>query len=128
MKLKVATFWLVIFAALFVFLQDYSKYHFYFIEQLQLFQFTWEYISAKLIMPGGFALALSEFLVQFFIVPYAGAAITAALLVVAGLRQRNIVHRNRAGTKCYFILYRLYWFCSFILISIILFRERSHWI
>lgn len=93
MKLKVAAFWLVIFAALFVFLQEYSKYHFYFIEQIQLFQFTWEYISEKLIIPGGFALALSEFLVQFFILPYAGAAITAGLLVIAGLEIRGIVRR-----------------------------------
>ena len=104
MKLKVAAFWLVIFAALSVFLQEYSKYHFYFIEQIQLFQFTWEYISGKLVIPGGFALALSEFLVQFFILPYAGAAITAALLVIAGLEVRGIVRRVAPGTKL-FLLY-----------------------
>lgn len=104
MKLKVAAFWLVIFAALFVFLQEYSKYHFYFIEQIQLFQFTWEYISEKLIIPGGFALALSEFLVQFFILPYAGAAITAGLLVIAGLEIRGIVRRIIPDTNM-FLLY-----------------------
>lgn len=104
MKLKVAAFWLVIFAALFVFLQEYSKYHFYFIEQIQLFQFTWEYISEKLIIPGGFALALSEFLVQFFILPYAGAAITAGLLVIAGLEIRGIVRRIVPDTNM-FLLY-----------------------
>lgn len=104
MKLKVAAFWLVIFAALFVFLQEYSKYHFYFIEQIQLFQFTWEYISDKLIIPGGFALALSEFLVQFFILPYAGAAITAGLLLIAGLEIRGIIRRIAPETNL-FLLY-----------------------
>ena len=86
MKLKVVAFWLVVFTALFVFLQTYSKYHFYFIEQTQLFQFSGEYISDKLLIPGGFTLVLSEFLVQFFILPYAGAAITAGLLLIAGKR------------------------------------------
>ena len=56
MKLKVTAFWLVVLAALFIFLQEYSKFHFFFIEQSQLFQFTGEYISEKLAMPGGFAL------------------------------------------------------------------------
>lgn len=104
MKLKVAAFWLVVFAALFVFLQVYSKYHFYFIEQIQLFQFSWEYISDKLIIPGGFALVLSEFLVQFFILPYAGAAITAGLLLIAGLGVRSIVRRIIPDTTL-FLLY-----------------------
>lgn len=106
MKLKVTAFWLVVSAALFVFLQGYSKYHFYFIEQSQLFQLTWEYISDKLLVPGGLALVLSEFLVQFFIVPYAGAAITAALLVLAGLAVRGIVHRVVPDTNL-FLLYLL---------------------
>lgn len=106
MKLKVTAFWLVVSAALFVFLQGYSKFHFYFIEQSQLFQLTWEYISDKLLVPGGLALVLSEFLVQFFIVPYAGAAITAALLVLAGLAVRGIVHRVVPDTNL-FLLYLL---------------------
>lgn len=106
MKLKVTAFWLVVSAALFVFLQGYSKYHFYFIEQSQLFQLTWEYISDKLLVPGGLALVLSEFLVQFFIVPYAGAAITAALLVLAGLAVRGIVRRVVPDTNL-FLLYLL---------------------
>lgn len=106
MKLKVTAFWLVVSAVLFVFLQGYSKFHFYFIEQSQLFQLTWEYISDKLLVPGGLALVLSEFLVQFFIVPYAGAAITAALLVLAGLAVRGIVHRVVPDTNL-FLLYLL---------------------
>lgn len=104
MKLKVTAFWLVVLAALFIFLQEYSKFHFFFIEQSQLFQFTGEYISEKLAMPGGFALTLSEFLVQFFIYPYAGAGITAGLLLLTGLGMRGIVRRIAPDTNC-FLLY-----------------------
>lgn len=103
MKLKVIAFWLVVSAALFVFLQEYSKFHFYFIEQSQLFQLSWEYISDKLLLPGGLALVLSEFLVQFFIVPYAGAAITTGLLVLAGLAVRGIVRRIVPETNLFFL-------------------------
>ena len=42
MKLKVTAFWLVVLAALFIFLQEYSKFHFFFIQQSQLYQFTGE--------------------------------------------------------------------------------------
>ena len=103
MKLKVTAFWLVVLAALFIFLQEYSKFHFFFIEQSQLFQFTGEYISEKLAMPGGFALTLSEFLVQFFIYPYAGAGITAGLLLLTGLGMRGIVRRIASDTNCFLL-------------------------
>ena len=104
MRLKVTAFWLVALAALFVFLQEYSRFHFFFIEQSQLFQFTGEYISGKLSMPGGFALTLSEFLVQFFRYPYAGAGITAVLLLFAGIGMRGIVCRIVPDTGL-FLLY-----------------------
>lgn len=104
MKLKVIAFWLVILAALYIFLQEYSKFHFFFIEQSQLFQLTWEYISGKLALPGGLALTLSEFLVQFFAYPYAGAAIVAVLLLIAGLCLRGIVRRIAPETNM-FLLY-----------------------
>ena len=101
MKLKVTAFWLVVLAALFIFLQEYSKFHFFFIEQSQLFQFTGEYISEKLAMPGGFALTLSEFLVQFFIYPYAGAGITAGLLLLTGLGMRGDCSPDRFGHELF---------------------------
>lgn len=106
MKPKVLAFWLVVSAALFVFLQGYSKFHFFFIEQSQLFQLTWEYISGKLVLPGGLALVLSEFLVQFFILPYAGASITTGLLILVGLAVRGIVRRIAPDTG-FFLLYLL---------------------
>lgn len=91
MNYKSILFWLFIFGILFVFLQTFSEFHFYCLEQNQLFQFTGSYISEKLAMPGGLALVLSEFLVQFFALPYMGAAITAALLTGIGACMEGIV-------------------------------------
>ena len=48
-------------------------------EQNQLFLFTWDYLGARLALPGGLADYLSEFLVQFFYVRWAGALILALL-------------------------------------------------
>ena len=85
MNYKNTAFWLIVFSALFAFLQIGFQYHFYFIEQSQLFLFSSAFIEEKLFLPGGFSLLAAEFLVQFFALPYGGAAITAALLTaVAG--------------------------------------------
>jgi hypothetical protein len=70
--------------ALALFLQETNAYHFFFIEQNQLFLFSGPYIADRALLPGGPALLTGEFLVQFFILPYAGAVITAILLTAAG--------------------------------------------
>ena len=51
-------------------------------EQNQLFLFTWDYLAERLVLPGGLADWLSEFLVQFFYVRVAGALIMALLAVL----------------------------------------------
>ena len=51
-------------------------------EQNQLFLFGWEYLAARLSLPGGPADWLSEFLVQFFYYRMAGALIMALLAVL----------------------------------------------
>ncbi|GHT33096.1 hypothetical protein AGMMS49574_18010 [Bacteroidia bacterium] len=83
----------VVFGVLFTFLQVYSEFHFYSIEQNQLFQQTLPYISEHLMQPGGCAFVAAEFLVQFFLLPYAGAAITAALLTAAGVLTYALLKR-----------------------------------
>ena len=93
MKYKNKLFWLAIYGILFAFLQRYFQYHFYFVEQNQLFQNTWSYIAENLFHPGGFALASSEFLVQFFLLPYLGAGISSALLTGIGWLTYSIVKR-----------------------------------
>lgn len=76
-----------------VFLQVTSQYHFFYVEQFQLFQYSWQYIGDKLFLPGGLSLLISEFLVQFFIQPYAGAIISSFLLTGVGMLTRFVLKR-----------------------------------
>ncbi|MDR1356112.1 MAG: DUF6057 family protein [Tannerellaceae bacterium] len=92
-------FLLAVYALIFAFLQTYSEYHFYFVEQNQLFQSSWPYVSEHLMQPGGAALVVSEFLVQFFLLPGAGAGITAALITAAGWLAYRIIRRVRPGVS-----------------------------
>jgi hypothetical protein len=78
---------------LFAFLQTDYAFHFYFIEQNQLFRSSGLYMADQVIESGGFTLLLSEWLVQFFILPYAGAAITAFLLTLAGVCTQGVIRR-----------------------------------
>ena len=106
MKYKLVAFWLVVFGALFAFLQTRFEYHFYYIEQSQLFLFSEAYIRNKLVLPGGFSMLVAEFFVQFFIRPYVGALVTAALLTGVGICTAGIVKRI-APISGLFILYVL---------------------
>ena len=106
MKYKLVAFWLVVFGALFAFLQMCFEYHFYYIEQSQLFLFSEAYIRNKLLLPGGFSMLVAEFLVQFFIRPYVGALVTAVLLTGVGVCTAGIVKRI-APVSGLFILYVL---------------------
>ena len=106
MKYKLVAFWLIVFGALFAFLQMCFEYHFYYIEQSQLFLFSEAYIRNKLLLPGGFSTLVAEFLVQFFIRPYVGALVTAVLLTGVGVCTAGIVKRI-APVSGLFILYVL---------------------
>ena len=106
MKYKLVAFWLIVFGALFAFLQMCFEYHFYYIEQSQLFLFSEAYIRNKLLLPGGFSMLVAEFLVQFFIRPYVGALVTAVLLTGVGVCTAGIVKRI-APVLGLFILYVL---------------------
>lgn len=106
MKHKLAVFWCVVFGGLFALLQTGFQYHFYYIEQSQLFLFSRFYIADKLWTPGGFAQLVSEFLIQFFVVPYAGPAIVAALLTAVGIGTAAIV-RRMTSVRGLFLLYLL---------------------
>ena len=106
MKYKLVAFWLIVFGALFAFLQMCFEYHFYYIEQSHLFLFSEAYIRNKLLLPGGFSMLVAEFLVQFFIRPYVGALVTAVLLTGVGVCTAGIVKRI-APVSGLFILYVL---------------------
>ncbi|MDR1859681.1 MAG: DUF6057 family protein [Bacteroidales bacterium] len=77
-------FWVALFVAIAAGMQLFCRYHFFYVEQNRLFFYIWQYVREELLQAGGVAWLLSDFLLQFFIVPCVGAAITAALLTLAG--------------------------------------------
>lgn len=63
-----------------VFLQITNSFHFYYIEQLQLFRYAADYWVAQVTEVGGVAALLGELLTQYFAYPYVGPVVIAALL------------------------------------------------
>ena len=135
MKYKLVAFWLIVFGALFAFLQMCFEYHFYYIEQSQLFLFSEAYIRNKLLLPGGFSMLVAEFLVQFFIRPYVGvctAGIVKRIAPVSGLFILYVLpmlallfmhfdfNYRVQGTVCYLMMMAL--LCGYMRIRNDLFR------
>lgn len=83
--------------ALFVFLQQEYRYHFFFIEQNFMFRSSLDYIMPHLAVPGGLANMVGEFLIQFYMFPYAGAAITTALIALVALLINALLRQINSG-------------------------------
>ena len=62
-------------------------------EASQLFLWNWDYFSERIVVPGGFAQYIGEFLVQFFHHPFNGGLIYAALFVVAQQLTKHLFPR-----------------------------------
>ncbi|MDR1780009.1 MAG: DUF6057 family protein [Tannerella sp.] len=75
-------FTLLVFVAFFIYYQLRGRYHFYYIDQENMFVNDAEYFLKLAAMPGGIADYLSCYLIQFFLTPYCGALIISALLTV----------------------------------------------
>lgn len=73
---------LLLFSVVFTFLQAFYSYHFFYIEQFQLFIFTNQFLQQFLAYPGGLVEYLGLFTTQFFILPFVGPAITALLITL----------------------------------------------
>ena len=82
-----------------------GKFHFLYIEQLQLFQFTWDYFREMVASPGGFSLWVGEFLTQFFILPYGGPVILALFLTLIVLMCRAIIRRLSPSRELYLLYF-----------------------
>lgn len=82
MKHKFLLFCIFSGTLLFIFLQKQYSYLFFFNEQSHLFLNGFDYFKEALTTPGGFLNWLSDFLIQFFIIPYAGSSITAIILTI----------------------------------------------
>ncbi len=101
MKKRKGILLLLLFLVMFLFLQGFNAYHFYYIEQFQLFLKTWLYFIEKISYPGGTVEYFSQFLVQFFIVPYLGAVIVAFIHLIIFIESYRLILRNEK-TKLFF--------------------------
>ena len=63
------------FLLVFVFFSVFNQYHLFYLEQVQLFRFDFDYFSDFMLKPGGFAEYSGAFLTQFFLLPFVGPAI-----------------------------------------------------
>ena len=88
-----AVFFAAAFIALWVFLERTQLYVFHYREQQQVFLLDWRYVLGLLKRPGGFSLALSQALVQFFPLPLVGSAVTALLGILAGAALWGVCRR-----------------------------------
>lgn len=87
-------YWLLVWTGLFLFLQTNGKYHFYYIEQNQLFLFDTHYIITTLQHPAGFAQLLADFCMSFYIRPYGGAVWTSLMLTLIGIFTSAILKKR----------------------------------
>lgn len=95
--------WGFIFSCLFFILQYKFQFYFYYVEQLQLFPFSWEYLFDALNRPGGIAFYISCFLLQFYKLPYLGALITAGLFVATGVLMQRVCKQIVPTISCYLL-------------------------
>jgi hypothetical protein len=76
---------------IFVFFGFFYNHHLHFAEQFQLFLFSFNYLIEKLILPGGIAGYLGEFLTQFYFISLAGPLVIASLFLALGGVIRKIL-------------------------------------
>ena len=103
MKLKQLFVALLTWIVFFFLLETTGRYHFYYVEQFQLFRFASDYVLGQLAQVGGVAHLAGAFLTQFFVLPYAGALIISLLLTGITLSLRSIFQQI-SGKKHLFLL------------------------
>lgn len=82
-KYRHIAYWFIGSVVLFMLLQHYFAYQFFYAEQQQLFELTTIYLKESIFRIGGATGYLAGFLVQFYALPYWGAMITTMLIVSA---------------------------------------------
>ncbi len=70
------------FVGCFIFFAFYYQYHLYFIEQLQLFRLSWDYITEYFQKPASFSCLMGDFLTQFYFLKAGGAVIITGCLLL----------------------------------------------
>jgi hypothetical protein len=103
MKIRIYIFAFITFALLAVGLEWAYRYHYFFVEQNQLFLLSDHYFFETVAEPGGLAAWVAGFLVQFFALPLAGSSITALLLTAAGVLTALLCRRAAPGASLYLL-------------------------
>lgn len=101
MKAKSFLFWGIVCCCLLGFLQVRYRFYFYYVEQLQLFPFTWDYCLETCRQPGGLTCWLAGFLLQFYHLPGGGALVSTGLLLVAGVLMQQICRQTASPAYCF---------------------------
>jgi len=70
------------FGGCFIFFAFFYKYHLYFIEQMQLFRLSWDYIAGYFHKPASFSCLMGDFLTQFYFLKAGGAVIITGCLLL----------------------------------------------
>jgi hypothetical protein len=96
-----AVFWPTVFVALFWGLQRYGAFHFLYIEQEQLFLYSRSYLLSVGMQPAGAVRLLTEYGIQFFVHPYAGALSMSVLFTGIGLLTAAILKRAAPSVPLY---------------------------
>jgi len=101
MKYIIKFRWILIFGIQWLVYAKLFNYLFIYIEQTQLFLYSFSYAIKEISQPGGICSYIAAFLTQFYIIPYAGAAITAFLLtLIAWLTRYVLCGISIAGKSC----------------------------
>lgn len=95
--------WLLLWSLLLIFFQFYYEFHFYYIEQNHLFLYNSTVVCGLLKQPGGLATLITEFLIQFYALPYMGAMISSILTLLGGGLVWLILCKLLSNTKAYVI-------------------------
>jgi hypothetical protein len=94
----------VIFAWLIIamFLQYNHKYYFYYVEQMQMFLYDSLFAAEEIMQPGGLSMYIALFLEQFYVYPFTGAAINAALILFAGCLLWHLTTKINSNSRIIF--------------------------
>ena len=98
-KLHSTAFWSVIGITAFILIQKNYEFHFYYMEQFQLFLYNKTFLSDLFFSFGGLSEIISRWLLQFYIYPWAGALITTSLLLSVAVLMNQIaikISKNRS--------------------------------
>jgi hypothetical protein len=89
----IIVFWLLVWLALFLFLQTYGAYHFLYLDQQNMFLYDKFYFMSFVNRPAGMVEYLNALMTQYFIIPYCGALIVSALLTLTGILTTAVIRR-----------------------------------